>query len=58
MTSLLHKYVNREEFDSYEDFVKNFQLKIPKDYNFGFDVVDEYARIDPEKLAFLFFSVY
>ncbi len=53
MTSLLHKYVNREEFDSYEDFVKNFQLKIPKDYNFGFDVVDEYARIDPDKIALI-----
>ncbi|WP_409197638.1 AMP-binding protein [Methanobrevibacter acididurans] len=51
MTSLLKKFLKRVDFDSYEDFKENFELKIPKNFNFGFDVVDEYAKIDPNKLA-------
>ena len=53
MTSLLKKFLKRVEFDSYEDFRDNFELKIPKNFNFGFDVVDEYARIDPNKKALI-----
>ena len=38
MTSLLKKFLKRVDFDSYEDFEENFELKIPKNFNFGFDV--------------------
>lgn len=51
MTSLISEYVNRVDFDSYEDFAENFQFKIPEDFNFGFDIVDKYAEIDPNKRA-------
>ena len=49
--NLLNKFLDRTEFDSYEDFYKNYNLKYNDDFNFGFDVVDEYARICPEKQA-------
>ena len=49
MTSLINEYVERVDFDSYEDFAQNFKFKIPEDFNFGFDVVDKYAEIDPYK---------
>ena len=53
MTSLIGNFVNRVDFKSYKDFYDNFEFTVPKDFNFGFDVVDEYARIDPEKLALI-----
>lgn len=48
---ILSKYINRSEFDSYEDFKENFKINIPEDFNFGFDVVDKWAEIDPKKRA-------
>lgn len=46
MTSLIEDYVNRVDFDSYEDFHKNFKITYPDNFNFGFDVIDKYAEID------------
>ena len=51
--NLLSKFMPRIEFDSYEDFKKNYKVNIPKDFNFGYDVVDEYARLCPEKQALI-----
>ena len=53
MTSLIGDFVERVEFDSYEDFHDNFKLKFEDDFNFGFDVVDKYAEIDPDKVALI-----
>ena len=53
MTTLIGDFVNRVDFKSYEDFYENFELKYNEDYNFGFDVVDKYAEIDPEKIALI-----
>ena len=50
-TSLLERYVSPSKFSSYEDFKANFKIKVPENFNFGFDIVDEYARIYPEKVA-------
>ena len=38
---LLEKYLPRTEFDSYEDFKKNYKVNVPENFNFGFDIVDE-----------------
>ena len=51
MTNLIGDFVERVEFDSYEDFKENFKLKVPENFNFGYDVVDKYAEIAPEKIA-------
>ncbi|MCE5345774.1 MAG: AMP-binding protein [Bacteroidales bacterium] len=47
----LEKYVNRIEFDSYEDFKENFKITVPDNFNFAFDVVDEIAAKTPDKTA-------
>ncbi len=39
------------EFSSYEDFSKNFKIRVPDDFNFGFDVVDEMAKRSPSQKA-------
>ena len=51
MDHILKKYCPRIEFDSYEDFYENFRIDVPEVFNFGFDVVDEWARVEPEKKA-------
>ncbi len=48
---LLNKYVSKVDFASYEDFKENFKINVPGNFNFGFDIVDEYAKISPEKSA-------
>lgn len=50
---VLKKYCPRIEFDSYEDFAENFQIVPPENFNFGYDVVDEWARVEPDKRALL-----
>ena len=49
--TLLERFLPRIEFDSYEDFKKNYTVNIPENFNFGFDVVDAWAEIDKEKKA-------
>jgi len=53
MNHILNKYCPRIDFDSYEDFFENFKINVPDDFNFGYDVVDEWARVEPEKKALL-----
>ena len=48
---VLDKYLSQTEFASYEDFVANYKLQIPENFNFAFDVVDEIAAETPDKIA-------
>lgn len=48
---LLDRYLPRIEFDSYEDFKTNYRVNVPEHFNFGFDIVDEWAKQEPEKKA-------
>ncbi|MFI3228586.1 MAG: AMP-binding protein [Bacillota bacterium] len=49
--NLLSKYLNKVDFANFEDFSKNVQIKHVDTFNFAYDVVDEYARICPDKRA-------
>ena len=48
---MLHKYLPRVDFDSYEDFKENYTVSVPDDFNFGFDIVDGWAEAEPGKKA-------
>jgi len=48
---MLDRFLPRTEFDSYEDFKENYEVRVPELFNFGFDVVDEWARRDVNKKA-------
>ena len=50
---MLEKFLDRTKFESYEDFKQNFHIKVPENFNFAYDVVDEWARIAPDKHALL-----
>ena len=49
--NLLNRFSNAHHFQNYEDFFNNFKLNIPDNFNFAYDVVDEYARLEPSKRA-------
>lgn len=48
---LLERFLPRIEFDSYEDFKENYRVNPPEKFNFGFDIVDAWAKEDKEKRA-------
>jgi acetyl-CoA synthetase len=48
---MLERFLDRIEFDSYEDFKQNYGLKIPENFNFGYDVIDEWAGQYADKPA-------
>ena len=51
MASILERFLPRTEFSSYEDFIENYKVNVPADFNFGYDVVDAWAELEPGKLA-------
>ena len=53
---LATRYI-RTDFTSQKDFEENYTLNIPERFNFAYDIVDEYARISPEKPAMVWTNV-
>ncbi|RNI12380.1 acetyl-CoA synthetase [Methanohalophilus sp. RSK] len=51
MTSLINNFLAKTDFESYDDFYTNFKINIPESFNFVYDVVDVYAKEQPEKKA-------
>ncbi len=47
---MLGRYV-RGSFDSYEDFLANFQIEVPESFNFAYDIVDAWAAQEPDRPA-------
>jgi acetyl-CoA synthetase len=50
---MLEKYLTKVDFESWEDFTENFKLVVPENFNFGYDIVDEWAAKEPDKRALL-----
>ena len=48
---MLERFINKTAFESQEDFIKNFKIKVPENFNFGYDVVDAWAEEEPDKIA-------
>jgi Acyl-coenzyme A synthetases/AMP-(fatty) acid ligases len=50
---MLEKYIDLKDYDSFEQFQAGFQIKIPDNFNFAYDVVDEWAAKAPDKIAMI-----
>lgn len=48
---MIERFLNQTNFTSQEDFKSNFKVNIPKDFNYGYDVVDVWAAEEPDKRA-------
>lgn len=50
---MIERYLKTTHFTSQDDFIENYELFVPENFNFSYDVVDEWAKIDPNKKALL-----
>jgi len=50
---MIEKYLKQTTFADFEDFKANYELIIPEDFNFAYDIVDGWAAIEPDKRALL-----
>ena len=50
---MLERFVKQTKFTSHEDFIKNFKIEVPENFNFGYDIVDAWAAEQPDKKAIL-----
>ena len=48
---MLENFLDQTTFSSQADFMANFKVKVPLDFNFGYDVVDRWAAEAPDKKA-------
>lgn len=48
---MLNKYISTKEFSNYDEFYENFQINIPGNFNYAFDVVDAIAKETPDRSA-------
>ena len=49
--NLLSRLIDIRIVRDYNDFYNNFRLNVPENFNYAYDVVDEYARLEPDKRA-------
>ena len=49
---MLERFIDQTSFTSQEDFIKHFKIKVPENFNFGYDVVDAWAAERPDKTLF------
>jgi acetyl-CoA synthetase len=50
---MIEKYLKKTSFSDFDDFKKNYELIVPEDFNFAYDVVDGWADTNPSKRALL-----
>ena len=50
---MLERFIEQTHFTSQEDFIKTLRIKVPENFNFGYDVVDAWAAEEPERKALL-----
>lgn len=48
---MFEKFISRQDFSSYEDFVDDFRIDVPGNFNFAYDVVDSIAMENPDRIA-------
>jgi len=51
--AMIEKYLKQTDFNNFDDFTENYQLLVPDNFNFGYDIVDEWAAKEPNKKALL-----
>ena len=50
---MIEEFLEKTEFENYKDFFENYKVKVPENFNFGYDVVDVLASKTPDATAFI-----
>lgn len=45
------QFLDQTKFGSYEDYLKNFHVNVPENFNYAFDVLDKIAETEPDRVA-------
>lgn len=53
---MIERFLTQTTFTSEEDFKNNLHFKIPENFNFAYDVMDEWAKETPDKVCLLWTS--
>lgn len=53
---MIERYLTQTQFSSEEDFREHLHFIVPDTFNFAYDVMDEWAKEAPDKLALLWTS--
>ena len=48
---MVEKFLTQTNFKDQADFQANFKINVPENFNFAYDVVDEWAKTHPDKKA-------
>lgn len=48
---MIERFLTQTSFSSHQDFVENYKIIVPENFNFAYDVVDEWAKTHPNKRA-------
>ena len=49
----IKRFLKKEKFDNYDDYVQNAVPVVPENFNFAYDVLDVMANESPDKVAVL-----
>ncbi|MBQ3882375.1 MAG: AMP-binding protein [Bacteroidales bacterium] len=50
---MIERFLRQTTFSDQEDFIKNFHIEVPENFNFAYDVMDVWAEEKPDKVALL-----
>lgn len=50
---MIERFLKQTTFTSEQDFKEHLEFIIPEDFNFAYDVMDEWAKIKPDHVALL-----
>ena len=50
---MLERFLKQTSFESYEDFMQNYEVCVPEHFNFAYDIIDAWAEKAPTKRAML-----
>lgn len=53
---MIERFLTQTSFTSEEDYKEHLHFKIPENFNFAYDVMDVWAKEQPDKLALLWTS--
>ena len=53
---MIERFLTQTHFSSEEDFKNNLHFKVPENFNFAYDVMDEWAKEQPNKVCLLWTS--
>ncbi len=53
---MIERFLKQTSFTSEQDFKEHLQFVVPENFNFAYDVMDEWARIEPDRVCLLWTS--